>query len=92
MCTGVVAGKNKKFDKANQTQRTYHSIKRRRKEKLKKKSSNGNVYAAPRGIFIHLPLLPPDVYPAYRRVKAGENGWGLAYTGLYTAIRGVKIR
>ena len=24
---------------------------------------------------------PPDFYP--RRVKAGNNGWGLAYTGLY---------
>ena len=30
--------------------------------------------------------IPPDFYPAYRRVKAGENGWGLAYTGLYAPI------
>ena len=36
--------------------------------------------------------VPPDFYPAYRRVKAGENGRGLAYTGLYAPIRGVKIR
>ena len=35
---------------------------------------------------------PPDFYPAYRRVKAGKNGWGLAYTRLYAPIRGVKIR
>ena len=35
--------------------------------------------------FYHLFLRgrPPDFYPAYRRVKAGKNGRGLAFTGLY---------
>ena len=35
---------------------------------------------------------PPDFYPSYRRVKAEKNGWGLASSGLYGPIRGVKIR
>ena len=40
---------------------------------------NCGCYAIQTGLSLYCLLdVPPDFYPAYRRVKAGENGCGLA--------------
>ena len=38
-------------------------------------------------MFVVLLYDPPNFYPAHKHVKAGKNGWGLAYTGLYGPFR-----